>query len=114
MTIREYIKIHTLDSFVNHYSIIVKPFSLCEKYNHYDLIEAESRIRQKVDKWIYLTLWFYNLENLAKKVDFNLELKKVEVSWSSQYSNDAEPETTFFIDDVEFIKIAKMCDKSMF
>lgn len=58
MTIREYIKIHTLDSFVNHYSIIVKPFSLCEKYNHYDLIEAESRIRQKVDKWIYLT--FFN------------------------------------------------------
>lgn len=114
MTIREYIKIHTSDSFINNYIIVVKPFSLCVKCNHYDLIEAESIIRQKVDKQIYLKLQFCNLEKLAQKIDFSLELKKVEVSWDSQYSYDAEPETTFFIDDVEFIKIATECDKSMY
>ena len=113
MTIREYIKIHTEGSFINNHPIVIKPFSVCGKYN-YDLNDAEAKIRQKVDKWIYLKLWFYNLEKLAQKVDFSLELKKVEVSWDSQYSYDAEPETTFFIDDAEFIKISRGCEESRF
>lgn len=113
MTIREYIKIHTKDSFINKYPIVVKPFSVCGKYN-YDLRDVEDRIRQKVNKWIYLELWFYNLEKLAQKVDFSLKLKKVEVSWDSYYSYDAEPETTFFLDDMEFIKISRGCEDSRF
>lgn len=114
MTIREYIKIHTLDSFINNHPVVVKPFSLCGKYNHYALIESERNIRQKVGKCIWLQLWFYSLERLAQKVDFSIEVKKVEVSWDSQYSHDAAPETTFFIDDTEFIKISQNCEESMF
>ena len=112
MTIREYIKIHTKDSFINNYHIVLKPYSLCGKYN-YELAEAEKKIRTNNDEVTWLKLWFYNLEKLAQKVDFSLELKKVEVSWDSQYSYDANPETTFFINDVDFIKISKGCKNSM-
>lgn len=31
MTIKEYIKIHTKDSYIYHYCITIKPFSVCEK-----------------------------------------------------------------------------------
>lgn len=43
MIIREYIKIHTEDSFVNTCCICIKPFSLCGKY-HTELTEEEAKI----------------------------------------------------------------------
>lgn len=112
MTIREYIKIHTEDSYINNYCIVIKPFSVCGK-NHKEQQEAMQIVFNKQkENGIRLTekVRFYSIKELAKKVDFSIEVKRVKVGYDSSYSYDAEPETTFYIEDTEFLKIAKSCE----
>ena len=110
MTIREYIKIHTEGSFVNTCCICIKPFSLCGKY-HAELTEEEAKIYKEAREHGGggKEIKFFSMENFAKKVDFSIEIKKVSVSWDTHYSHDAEPETTFYIDNEEFFKISRSC-----
>lgn len=112
MTIREYIKIHTEDSYINNYCITIKPFSVCEK-NHKEQQKAMKIVFNiQKENGIRLTekVRFYSIKELAKKVDFSIEVKRVKVGYGSSYSYDAEPETTFYIEDTEFLKIAKSCE----
>lgn len=112
MTIREYIKIHTEDSYISHYCITIKPFSVCGK-NHKEQQEAMKIVfNMQKENGIRLTekVRFYSIKELAKKVDFSIEVKRVKVGYDSSYSYDAEPETTFYIDDTDFLKVAKSCE----
>lgn len=114
MTIREYIKIHSDDSFINTCSVVIEPFSLYGK-NHNDKQKQLSVIFQQQKKINIRPidhLKFYNLENLAKKLDFSIKIEKVKVHYDSCYSHDAEPETVFYIDDKEFLKLTKSCMKN--
>lgn len=69
MTIKEYIKIHTKDSYIYHYCITIKPFSVCEK-NHKEQQEAMQIVFNKQkENGIRLTekVRFYSTKELAKK-----------------------------------------------
>lgn len=109
MTIREYIKIHSDDSFVHTQCIAIEPFSLYGK-NHYDRQRQLSTIFQqqtKMNSRLMERVNFFDLKDFANKVDFSVKIRKVKVHYDSCYSYDAEPETIFYIDDTEFLKISK-------
>ena len=90
MTIGQYIKLHSNETFNGTYhAIVVKPFSLFGK-NHYELQEATSILYKRLKEngaW-RTEVNFYSLKAFAEKVDFNIEPKKIHVGFDSMYSYD--------------------------
>lgn len=112
MTIKEYIKIHSNETFEHFFHcIVIKPFSLFNK----DRKEEQEALVTLYKKLKENGAWkpelvFFDLKDLAKKVDFGIEPKKFHIAYSTRYSYDADPQLIIFVDDALFIKISKSCN----
>lgn len=111
MTIKNYINLHSKETFEGM-EIIVKPFSMFGK-DAKSISETMTNL-YKIAKEIGaldIELKFYSLSKFAEKVDFSLIPKKIHFGFDSPYSYNPDLAITFFIDDKEFFKISKSCNK---
>lgn len=114
MTIRQYIKIHTQNSFINNMLIKIKPYSLCDKQNVVEQQKSIAKIyKQEAEMGLpYMdSLLFMSVAELSKKVDFNIEIGKVEVNYSTSFSYDGEIQTVFYIEDNRFLSLVRSCGR---
>ena len=111
MTIKEYVKIHSNETFNNFHCIVIKPFSLFDKdrKEEQDALAVLYRKLKENGAW-KPELAFFGLKDLAKKVDFSIEPKRFHIGYCHAYSYDADIQITFFIDDELFVKISRSCN----
>ena len=112
MTIKEYIKIHSNETFECFFHcIVVKPISLFNKSGKNERESLDTMYKKLKDGGAWKTeLMFFSMKDLAKKVDFRIEPKKFDLGYDSMYSYDANPQITFYIDDELFVKISRSCN----